>query len=57
MTLLAFASERRADATPLLLAAGRAAVNRCLLPAGPTAANPPHAAAGGGQTDGHRAAA
>ena len=30
-----------------LVVAGRAAVDRYLLPAGPTAANPPHAAAAG----------
>ena len=42
----------------LLLGAGRAAIDRHLLPAGPTAANPLHAAAavdsGDRQTDGHR---
>jgi len=32
-------------AAPLLLDAGRAAIDRYLLHAGPTAANPPHAAA------------
>jgi len=30
--------------SPLLLGAGRAAIDQDLLPAGPTAANPPHAA-------------
>ena len=44
MTLLAFAADRRAAAAPLLPGAGRAAIDRYLLPAGPTAANPPHAA-------------
>ena len=39
-TLLAFAA-----AAPLLLGAGRAAVDRYLPPAEPTAANPPRAAA------------
>ena len=48
MTLLAFAADRRAAVcrateAPLLLSAGRAAIDRYLLPAGPTAANPPHA--------------
>ena len=38
VTLLAFAAERRA-AAPLLLSAGRAAIGRSLLAAGPTAAN------------------
>ena len=37
--LLAFAAERRA-AAPLPLTAGSAAINRYLLPAGRTAANP-----------------
>jgi len=45
-----------------MLGASRAAVNRYLLPAGPTAANAPHAAAAvdswdrqtDRQTDGHR---
>jgi len=36
--------QRRAAAAPLLLGAGRAAISRYLLPAGPTAANPPQAA-------------
>jgi len=40
VTLLAFAA-----AAPLLLGAGHAAVDRYLLPAASTAANPPHAAA------------
>jgi len=41
--------------------AGRAAIDGYLIPAGPTAANPPHAAAASGradtnrQADGHRA--
>ena len=43
-----------AAAAPLLLRAGHAAIDQYLLPAGPTAANPPHAAAavnsGDGQT-------
>jgi len=38
VTLLAFAAKRRA-AAPLLLSADRAAIDRCLLPAGRTAAN------------------
>jgi len=46
MTLPAFAAERRA-AAPLLLAAGRAAIDRCLLPAGRTAANPRQRSAAG----------
>jgi len=53
MALPAFADARRA-AAPRCCGAGRAAVDRHLLPAGPTAANPPHAAAAGGwnsQTD------
>ena len=33
----------RATEAPLLLSADRAAIDRYLLPAGPTAANPPHA--------------
>jgi len=52
MTLPAFAAERRA-AAPMLLGAG--AVDRYVLPAGRSAANPPHAAASderwGRQTD------
>jgi len=32
-------------AAPCCCGAGRAAIDRCLLLAGPTAANPPHAAA------------
>jgi len=40
VTLLAFAA-----AAPLLLGAGHAEVDRYLLPAASTAANPPHAAA------------
>ena len=44
MELPAFAAARRA-AAPCCCGAGRAAVSRYLLPAGPTAANPPHAAA------------
>ena len=58
MTLLAYAADRRAAAAPLLLGAGRAAIDRYLLPAGRTAANPPHAAAAvdswDRQRDGHR---
>jgi len=38
-TLLAFAADRHAAAAPLLLGAGRAAIERYLLPARPTAAN------------------
>ena len=45
MTLLAFAAGCRVAAAPLLLGIGRAAIERYLLPAGPTAANPPDAAA------------
>jgi len=44
VTLLAFAADCRAAAAPLLLGAGRAAIDRYLLPAGATAANPPHTA-------------
>ena len=44
-TLLAFAAVHCAAVAPLLLGAGHAAIDRYLLPAGPTAANPPHAAA------------
>jgi len=40
VTLLAFAA-----AAPLLLGAGRGAIDRYHLPTGPTAANPQHAAA------------
>jgi len=39
VTLLTFAAERRA-AAPLLLSAGHAAIDRCLLAAVCTAANP-----------------
>jgi len=47
VTLLAFAAERRA-ATPLLLSAVRAAIDRCLrLPTGRTAANPQQRRAAG----------
>jgi len=42
--LKTFAAARRA-AAPCCRGAGRAATDRYLLPAGPTAANPPHAAA------------
>jgi len=47
VTLLAFAADRHAAAAPLVLSVDRAAIDRYLLlrPAGPTAANPPHAAA------------
>ena len=44
-------------ALPAFAAARRAAIHRYLLPAGPTAANPPRVAAAGErdrQTDGHR---
>ena len=41
MTLLAFAAERRAAAAPAV----QQSMDVCCLPAGPTAANPPHAAA------------
>ena len=54
-TLLAFAADRRVSACPTR----RAAIGRYLLPAGPTAANPPHAAAAvdrrDGRTDGRTA--
>jgi len=46
VTLLAFDAERRA-AAPLLLGAGRAAIDRYLLPAGRTAANPQQRSAAG----------
>jgi len=45
VTLLTFTADRRAAAAPLLLGAGHATIDRYLLPDGPTAANPPHAAA------------
>jgi len=45
-SLLAFAGDRRAAATPLPLSAGHAAIDRHVATAGPTAANPPHTAAG-----------
>jgi len=45
MTLVAFAAERRA--------AGRPPLSIDLLPAAPTAANPPHAAESDRKTDGH----
>jgi len=57
VALHAFAAARRA-AAPLLLTAGRAAIDRYLLPAGRTAANPQQRRANdgtngetGGQTD------
>ena len=40
VTLLTFAAERRATVALLLLGASRAAIDRYLLLAGPTAANP-----------------
>ena len=43
MTQLAFTAH--AAAAPLLLGAGRAVIDPYLLPAEPTAANPPHAVA------------
>ena len=46
MALPAFAAARRA-AAPCCCGAGRAAIDQYLLPAGLTAANPPHAAAAG----------
>jgi len=46
VALPAFAAARRA-AAPCCCGAGRAAIDRYLLPAGPTAANLPHAAAAG----------
>jgi len=46
VALPAFTAARRA-AAPRCCGAGRAAIDRYLLPAGPTAANPPHAAAAG----------
>jgi len=54
VTLPAFAAKRRV-AAPLLLNAGRAAIDRYLVPAGPTAANPQQWRANDGtdkQTDG-----
>ena len=45
VTLLAVAAGCRAAAAPLLLSACRAASDRYLMLAGPTAANPPRAAA------------
>ena len=53
VALPASAAARRA-AAPCCCGAGRAAIDRYILPAGPTAANPPHDAATGerdGQTD------
>jgi len=52
MSLPTFAAVRRA-AAPGFCGAGRAAINRYLLPTSPTAANLLHSAAAG-QTDGHR---
>jgi len=46
MTLPALGAERRA-AAPLLLNADRAAIDRCLLPAGRTAANQQQRSAAG----------
>jgi len=46
VALPAFAAASRA-AAPCWCGAGRAAIDRYLLLAGPTAANPPHAAAAG----------
>ena len=46
MTLPAFAAERRA-AAPLLLTTASAAIDRYLLPAGRTAANPQRRSAAG----------
>ena len=54
--LPAFAAERRA-ATACCCGVGRAAIDRYLFHAGPTAANSPHVAAAGEwdrQTDRHR---
>jgi len=51
VALPAFAAERRA-AAPLLLTAGRAAIDRYLLTAGPTAANPQQRRAAAVWTDG-----
>jgi len=45
VTLLAFAAARRAAAAPLLLGAGRPAVDRYPAASRATAANPPHATA------------
>ena len=42
VTLLGFATDRRAAAAPLLLGAGHAAIDRYLLPDWLTAANPLH---------------
>jgi len=56
VALPACAAARRAAAL-CCCGAGRAAISRYLLPAWPTAANPPHAAAAGEwdrRTDGHR---
>ena len=56
ITLPAFAAERRAAAVAAecwrLLQERRAAIDRYLLPAGRSAANPPHAAAAVDQWDG-----
>ena len=46
VALPAFAAARRA-AAPCCCGAGRAAIDQYLLPAGPTAASPPHTAAAG----------
>jgi len=58
VTLLAFPAERRVAVRRAAGCPVAAAVGRYLLPAGPTAANPPHAAAAvdrwDRQTDGHR---
>jgi len=58
VTLLAFAVERRVVVRRAAVARMDAAIDRYLLPAGPTAANPPHAASAVDrwhrQTDGHR---
>ena len=55
VALPASAAVRRRAAAPRCCGTGRAAIDRYLLAAGPTAANPPHAAAAGErdrQTDG-----
>ena len=49
--LPAFARRDATAAARLLLTAGRAAIDRYLLPAGPTAANPPSGVRRMGQTD------
>jgi len=45
MTLLTSAADHHAAVAPLLLGAGHVVIDRYLLPAWPTVANLPHAAA------------